>query len=29
MSELHHSVDYGNLEFKYVGPTKDLSFYGF
>ena len=27
MSELHDSVDYNNLEFKYVGPTKDVSFY--
>ena len=27
MSELHDSVDYNNLEFQYVGPTKDVSFY--
>ena len=27
MSELHDSVDYNNLKFKYVGPTKDVSFY--
>ena len=27
MSELHNSVDYNNLKFKYVGPTKDVSFY--
>ena len=27
MSELHDSVDYNNLKFEYVGPTKDLSFY--
>ena len=27
MSELHDSVDYNNLEFEYVGPTKDVSFY--
>ena len=26
MSELHDSVDYNNLKFKYVGPTKDVSF---
>ena len=26
MSELHDSVDYNNLKFEYVGPTKDLSF---
>ena len=28
MRELHHSVDYNNLKFKYVGPTKDVSFCG-
>ena len=27
MSELHDSVDYNNLKFEYVGPTKDASFY--
>ena len=27
MSELHNSVDYNNLKFEYVGPTKDVSFY--
>ena len=27
MSELHDSVDYNNLEFEYVDPTKDVSFY--
>ena len=27
MSELHDSVDYNNLKFEYVGPTKDVSFY--
>ena len=27
MSELHDSVDYSNLKFEYVGPTKDVSFY--
>ena len=27
MSELHDSVDYQNLKFEYVGPTKDVSFY--
>ena len=27
MSELYDSVDYNNLNFKYVGPTKDVSFY--
>ena len=27
MSEIHDSVDYNNLKFKYVGPTKDVSFY--
>ena len=24
MSELHGSVDYDNLKFEYVGPTKDV-----
>ena len=27
MSELYDNVDYNNLEFVYVGPTKDVSFY--
>ena len=27
MSELYGSVDYNNLNFKYVGSTKDVSFY--
>ena len=27
MSELHDSVDYNILEFEYIGPTKDESFY--
>ena len=27
MSELHDGVDYNNLKFEYVGPTKDVSFY--
>ena len=27
MKELYDSVDYNNLEFVYVGPTKDVSFY--
>ena len=27
MSELHDSVDYNNLNFEYVGPTKSVSFY--
>ena len=26
-SELHDGVDYNNLKFEYVGPTKDVSFY--
>ena len=26
MKELYDSVDYNNLEFVYVGPTKDVSF---
>ena len=29
MSELYDSVDYNNLNFEYVGPTKDVSFYGY
>ena len=27
MKELYDSVDYSNLEFVYVGHTKDVSFY--
>ena len=27
MSKLYDNVDYNNLNFKYVGPTKDVSFY--
>ena len=27
MSELHDSVNYNKLNFEYVGPTKDVSFY--
>ena len=27
MSELHGSVDYNNLKFEFVGPTKDIYFY--
>ena len=27
MSKLHGSVDYNNLKFEYVGPTKDVSLY--
>ena len=27
MSELHDSVDYNNLKFEYVGPTKDVIFH--
>ena len=27
MSELYDSVDYNNLKFEYVGPTKGVSFY--
>ena len=27
MSELYDSVDYNNLKFEYVGPTKDVNFY--
>ena len=27
MSELHDRVDYNNLKFEYVGPTKDVSLY--
>ena len=27
MQKLHDSVDYNNLKFEYVGPTKDVNFY--
>ena len=27
MSDLYDSVNYNNLKFEYVGPTKDVSFY--
>ena len=27
MSKLYDSIDYNNLKFEYVGPTKDVSFY--
>ena len=27
MSQLYDSVDYNNLKFEYVDPTKDVSFY--
>ena len=27
MSKLYDSVDYSNLKFDYVGPTKDVIFY--
>ena len=27
MKELYYTVDYNNLNFKYVGSTKDVSFY--
>ena len=27
MSELYDSVEYNNLKFEYVGPTRDVSFY--
>ena len=27
MSELYDSVDHNNLKFKYIDPTKDVSFY--
>ena len=27
MNELYESVDYNNLKFEYVGPTKDVSIY--
>ena len=26
MSELHGGVDYNNLKFEYIGPTKDVRF---
>ena len=27
MSEIYDSVEYNNLKFEYVGPTRDVSFY--
>ena len=27
MNKLYDGVDYNNLEFEYVGPTKDASLY--
>ena len=27
MNELYESVDYNNLRFEYVGPTKNVRFY--
>ena len=27
MNELYESVDYNNLNFEYIDPTKDVSFY--
>ena len=27
VSELYDSIDYNNLNFEYVGPTKDVIFY--
>ena len=29
MNKLYDSVDYNKLKFEYVGPTKDVSFYGY
>ena len=29
MSELYESVNYINVKFEYLGPTKDVSFYGY
>ena len=29
MNNLYESVDYNNLKFNYVGPTKNVSFYEF
>ena len=29
MSELYDRVDYNNLKFECVGPTEDVSFYGY
>ena len=29
MNKLYDSVDYNNLRFEYVGPTKDVSFYDY
>ena len=27
INKLYESVDYNNLKFGYIGPTKDVSFY--
>ena len=27
MNELYDNVDYDNIKFEYIGPTKDASFY--
>ena len=27
MSKLHESLDFNNLKFEYIGPTKDVSLY--
>ena len=29
MNKLYDNVDYNNLKFEYVGPTKDVSFYSY
>ena len=29
MGELYDSVDYNNLNFEYVGPTKNVRIYGY
>ena len=29
MNELYDSADYNNLKFEYLGPTEDVSFYGY
>ena len=29
MNEMYENVDYNNLKFEYVGPTKDVRFYGY
>ena len=28
-NKLYKNVDYNNLKFEYIGPTKDISFYEF